>query len=108
MSLAAIVDHAGDFALQFATAYDAVDESMLKQEFAGLKAFRKLDADRGLDRARPGKANQGLGFGEDEIAQRGKTGGNASHRRIGEYGNEQPSAVVVASQSSGDLSHLHQ
>ena len=46
-------------ALQVLPADDAIDEAVFQQEFARLKALGQLNADRGLDGARPGKADQG-------------------------------------------------
>src|SRR5689334_20872377 len=68
----AIVDRGGDFALQIAAADDAVDEAVLKQELACLKTLGQLDADRRFDRSRTGKADEGLGLGENHVAQRGE------------------------------------
>lgn len=52
-----IVDGPGDLAFKILPADDAVDEAVFEQEFAGLKALGQLDANRGLDGARPGEAD---------------------------------------------------
>ena len=93
-SFAAIVDHASDFGLQLCSSHDAIDESMLQQELTGLKPFGQLDADGRFDGTRPSKADQRLRFGEHDVAQRRETGGDAAHRRIGQYGNKQTGRVV--------------
>ncbi len=67
---------------------------MLQQELAGLESLGQLDADRGLDRPRPGEADQGLRFGKDEVAQRGETGGHAAHGGVGQHRDEQAARLV--------------
>ena len=56
--LSAVVDGSGQFALQVLATDDAVDEAVLQQELAGLKALGQLDADGGLDGSRAGEADQ--------------------------------------------------
>lgn len=40
---------------------------MFEQELARLKTFGELLAEGGFDRSRAGEADEGLGFGEDEV-----------------------------------------
>ena len=68
--------------------YDPVDEPMFEQEFAGLKSLGEFDANRRLDRSGTGESDQGSRLGENEIAQRRETRGDASHRRIRQDRNE--------------------
>ena len=62
--LAAIIDCPGDFALEIAAADNSVDIAVLQQELAGLKALGQFHAEGCFDRARSGKADEGLWFGE--------------------------------------------
>ena len=45
-------------ALQVLGGDDAIDEAVLQEELAGLKALGQLDADGGLDGPRAGKTDQ--------------------------------------------------
>ncbi len=66
---AAVVDGPGDLALEIFAGNDAVDEAVLQQKFARLKALWQLHADRGLDRPRPGEADQRPRLGKTKIAK---------------------------------------
>ena len=79
-----------------------------QQEFAGLKAAGELDADGLLDDARAGEADQGLGLGQDEVAQRGEAGRDAPHRRVGEHAEVEAAGGVISPQGGRHLRHLHQ
>ena len=57
--------------------HDPVDEAVLAQELARLKAARKLNADSLFDDSGTGKSDQGLGLGQDEVTQRREAGRDA-------------------------------
>src|SRR5262245_48087375 len=78
-SLPAVVDGAGDFRFQAGAGDDAVDEAVLEEELAGLETFGEFQADGSLDSARAGEADEGFGFGEDQVAERGEAGRDAAH-----------------------------
>ena len=67
--LSAVIDRACDFTFQLGARHDAIDESVLQQEFTGLKSLGKFQFDRRLDRARPGESDQSLGFRNHDIPQ---------------------------------------
>ena len=87
---------------------DPVEEAVFEEELAGLEAFGELDADGLGDDLRAGEADQGLGLGEDDVAERGEAGGDAAHRRVGQDADVEAAGLVVAGQGGGDLGHLHQ
>jgi hypothetical protein len=51
---------------------DPVQEAVLQEELAGLEALRELDADGLGDDLRAGEADQGLGLGQDDVAEEAK------------------------------------
>ena len=70
-----VVDQLGDHAAQVAAVHDSIDETALAQELACLKPGGELHANGLFDDARAGETNQGLGLGQDEVAEPGETGG---------------------------------
>src|SRR5262249_36396653 len=54
---------------QFAAVHDSVEHAVIEQEFRALKPLGQLLADRLLDHARAGEADQRAGFGDVEIAE---------------------------------------
>lgn len=106
-STADVIENLGNLASQVASVHDSVDEAMVEQEFAGLKAFWQFHADCLLDDLGACKADQGLGFGQIDIAQAGEAGGHSAHGRVGEDGNIKPTSGIVACQGRRDLGHLH-
>ena len=60
---------------------------MLEQELAALEAFGEFLADRLLDHARPGEADQGARLGDVEVAQHGEGGGDAAGGGVGQHGD---------------------
>ena len=94
--------------LQVAAVHDPVDEAVLQQELAGLETLGQLHADRLLDDAGAGESDQGLGLGEDEIAQGREAGRDAAHGGMGEHADEQAAGPTVTPQGRRDLRHLHQ
>ena len=72
-------------ALQLEARHDHVDHAVLHQIFGALEAFRQLFADRLLDDARAGKADQRAGLGDVHVAQHGVGGGDAAGGRVGQH-----------------------
>jgi hypothetical protein len=97
-STAHIVENLGNLASQIPAMDDSVDKSVLKQEFAGLKAFWELDSHRLLNHLWASEANQGLWLCQIDIAQARKTGGHSTHRRVSHYGDKKASRGIVTGQ----------
>ena len=62
-----------------------VDHAMFQQIFGALEAFRQFFADGLLDHALAGKADQGAGLGNMDVAQHGIGGGDAAGGRMGQH-----------------------
>src|SRR5215510_15079214 len=93
---------------QFAAVHYGVEHAMFEQEFRALKPLGQLLADRLLDHARAGEADQRAGFGDVEIAEHRVTGGHAAGRRVGQERDVWESGVVEPRQRRRNLGHLHQ
>src|ERR1019366_6203459 len=78
------------------------------QEFGALKTFGQLLANGLLDDARAGKADEGAGFGDVQIAQHGETGGDAAGGGVGEHAHKGQAGLVEAHEGGGDFGHLHE
>ena len=52
--------------------HDEIHEAVLFEKFSALKALGEFDFDGVPNRALPREAHQGLGFGNDEIAEHGE------------------------------------
>ena len=76
--------------------------------FRRLKPLRQLLAQGLLDHPPPREANEGLGLGQDQIAQHGETGGHPSGGGVGEQGQVEQPRPPVPLQGTGDFGHLHQ
>ena len=85
-----------------------VEEAFFEEELGALEAFRELLADGLLDDARAGKADEGAGFGDVEVAEHSETGGDAAGGGIGEDADVGNASVVELGQGGGDLGHLHE
>ena len=57
--------------------HDLIDHSVFLQILGTLETVGQFLSDRLFDDARPGKADQGAGFGEMDIAEHGVGGGDA-------------------------------
>ena len=75
---------------------DRVYKTVLHQVFGRLEVFRQFLADGLLDDAAAGEANSGLGFGENDIAEHGKAGGDASGGGVGENGDIEQAAIAMS------------
>ena len=62
-----------------------VEHAVLEQELAALESFGQRLADRLLDDARTGKADERLRLGDVDVAQHGEARRDAAGRRIGEH-----------------------
>src|SRR4051794_16314221 len=80
--LPAEVDQPGDLAAEVFAVHDEIDEAVFLEELAALEAFGQLDLDRVPDGPRAGEADQGLGLGDDEIAEHREARGDAAGRRV--------------------------
>ena len=87
---------------------DHVDSTVLEQEFGTLETIRQGLAHGLLDDTRTSEADQGTGFGDIHIAQKGEAGGDAAHGGIGQYGDKGQLGFAQLSERGAGLSHLHQ
>src|SRR5262245_44842739 len=69
---------------QLAAVHDGVEHAVVEQEFRALESLGQFLADRLLDYARAGEADQRAGLGDVEIAEHRVAGGHAAGRRIGQ------------------------
>ena len=81
---------------------------MLKQELRPLKARRQGLTDRLFNHPRAGKADQGLGFGDIDIADHPQRGCHPARRRIGHDREIRQSGRPQPVEGRIDLDHLHQ
>ena len=71
--------------LEILARHDHVDHAVLEQELRALEARRQLLADRLLDHARPGEADQRIGLGDDDVAEHRDRGRDAAGRRMQQH-----------------------
>ena len=76
--------------------YNLVHKAMLQQKFCPLKSFRQLLTNGLLDDSGACKTNEGVGLRQDNIAQHGKTCGNASGGWVCQHADKQLPRLVVA------------
>jgi hypothetical protein len=98
----------GDAVAQLAAVHDHVHGALVLQELGALEAFGQLHAHGGLDHARAGEADQGLGLGNDDIADEGKAGGDATEGGIGQHRDVGQALLGQARERGIGLGHLHQ
>ena len=87
---------------------DRVEKALFHQELTALETLRQFLADGLLDHARAGKANQRAGFGNVEVAQHGKAGGDAAGGGVGQHADVRHLGVIQAPEGGADLGHGHQ
>ena len=87
---------------------DHVDLAFLQEEFGALEAFGKLFTHGLLDHARTGKADQGLRFGDDDVAHEGERRRHTAHRRVGQNRNEGQTRFGETRHGRRGLRHLHE
>src|SRR5258708_23532858 len=102
------VEGAGDKGLEVLAMDDGVEESVLEQKFGALKSLGKFLADGLLDDARTGESNERAGLADIEVAEHGKTGGDAAGGGIGEHGNVRQLFVVEPRERGGNFGELHE
>jgi hypothetical protein len=81
---------------------------VLEQELGALEAGRQLLADRLLDDARPGEADQRVRLGEDHVAEHRHRGGDAAGGRVEEHGDERHPRLAQPRPRRRGLRHLHE
>jgi hypothetical protein len=81
---------------------------LVLQELGALEALGQLHAHGVLDHARAGKADQGLGLGDHDVAHEGKAGRHAAHGRVGQHADVGQALLGQAGQGGIGLGHLHQ
>ena len=88
--------------------HDFVDHALFQKIFRALEAFRQFLADRLLDHARSGKADERVGLGDMDIAQHGVGGCDTACGRVGQ--NDDIGQGRIAQHFHGDRGarHLHQ
>ena len=77
-------------------------------ELRPLEALRQGLADGLLDDPGTGKADQGAGLGQDDVAQGGETGGDAAGGGVRENGDVQQSLFREPGQSRAGFRHLRE
>jgi len=101
-------EEGGDGVLHLLARDDLVDEAVLEEEFGGLEAFGQFFLRGFLDDAGAGEADTGAGFGEDDIAEGGEAGHDASHGGVGEDGEVGEVGLGVAGEGGAGFGHLHE
>ena len=79
------IEQPGQRGAQLAALHHHVEHAVLQQIFGALEAFRQLLADRLLDDAGAGEADQRARLGDLDVAQHGEAGGDAAGGRIGQH-----------------------
>ena len=82
--------------LQFRPGNDEIDEAVVLQVFGGLESIGQFFAQGLFNHPAAGKADQGLGFGQDEVAEHGKAGRDAAGGGVGEQGDIKQFGLAVA------------
>ena len=88
--------------------YDEIQEALFLEEFRSLEPVGQFDLDGVPDCPRPGEADEGFGFGDDEIAEHREAGGDSAGGGVGEEGDVQPAGVVEPRECRRSLGHLHE
>jgi len=71
-----------DRSLELGPAHDQIEHAVLEQEFAALESLGQLLANRLLDDAWTGEADEGARLGDVEIAEHGEGSRHATGRGI--------------------------
>ncbi len=106
--LGQVADETDQTIAQIMSGYDLIDQSMFEQKFRGLKAFWKIRASGFLDDSSAGKPDQGLWFGEDDVAQRSVTGHDTGHGGIGKHRKVRNAGLRQFGERGAGLGHLHE
>ena len=97
-----------DGALHFAAIDDEVEHAMLEQKLAALKSLGQLLANRLLDDARAGKADERAGLGNVQIAEHREARGDAARGRIRQNRDVGNVLLIEPRERRADFRHLHQ
>ena len=81
---------------------------MFEEELGALEALGELLADGLLDDAGAGEAYESAGFGDVEVPEHGKAGGDAAGGGVGHDGDVGDFGVVESGEAGGDLGELHE
>ena len=79
-----------------------------REIFGALEAFRQLLADRLLDDARAGEADDRAGLGDVDVAEHRVGRGDAAGRRIGQHDDIGQPRLAQTPHGDGRARHLHQ
>ena len=88
--------------------HNAIQKTMLKQEFRLLKTGRQLLTDGLLDHTGTCKANQCTRFCQNDVTQHSKAGRHTSGRRIRQHTDIKKAGIAVTADGCGGLGHLHE
>lgn len=103
-----LVEETGDGVAEFAAGDDAVDQAFVAEKFGALEAFGEVLEGGFLDDAGAGEADEGLGFGEDDIAEGGEAGHDAGGGGVGEDGDIGEIFPGMAGEGAAGFGHLHE
>src|ERR1700687_3056354 len=87
---------------------DSIEEAVLQNKFGTLKAFGEFLANGLFDDAGACETDESAGFGDIEIAEHCKTGGDAAGGGIGEDGDIGNFFVIEVGKSGGNFCELHE
>ena len=93
---------------QLQSADNLVNEPVFEKELRGLETRGQGLLRRVLDHPGTREPDQRARFGDDHIAQRGKTRGDAAHRGMGQHGNERQPRLREPAERRTRVRHLHQ
>ncbi len=97
-----------DGGAQVVAVHHHVDHAVVIEIFGALEALGQLFANRLLDDARAGKADQRAGLGQMHVAQHGIGSGDATGRGVGEHHDEGQAGFAQAQHGNGGAGHLHE
>src|SRR5690625_102564 len=96
----------GEFGLELATVDDVVEHALLQEELGPLEALGQVLLDRLLDDPRPCEADERLGLGDYQVAQRREAGRHTAGGRVGEDADVGQPLLRQALQGGGGVRHL--
>ena len=85
-----------------------IDHAVVFQKFGALETFGQPLADRLLDHPRSGKADDGTGFGNLDIAEHGIGGGDPTSGWIGQHDDIGQASCPQPLHGDRGARHLHQ
>ena len=78
------------------TLHNPIHKSVLLKKFCPLESFRKLLPYGLFNHTRTRKTNQRMRLCQDNVAQHGKAGRDASCGRVGKYADKQLAGLMMA------------